>query len=81
MLCRDRRQACEGRDRGQDAIGVVGMQPHPFDLSGGQWRALVPDRVGDTHPTKVVHQPGPAYGPGVRTQLAGRGSRKLGNTA
>ena len=69
----DRRQRCEGRNRGQDPIGVVRVQPYALDLSGGQWRPFVPNGVGDTHPTEVVHQPGPAYRPGVRAEFGGRG--------
>ena len=77
MLCCDWRQAREGRDGGQDAIGVVGMQPHPFHLSGGQSRSLVPDRFGTPIRPRSCTRPSPAYGPSVRTQCAGRGSRKL----
>jgi hypothetical protein len=57
------------------------MQSHPLDLSGGQWRAFVPDRIGDTHPIKIVHHSSPVYRPGVRAQLAGRGSREFSKPA
>ena len=76
----------ERRQRGrllQHPLGQVGLHPHPLPLAGAERPALVPDRVRDTEPPEVVHQPGPPQRSvivvGSRPSCAARRCRELGD--
>ena len=75
VLCGDRCQAGKCGDRGQDAIGVVRMQPYPFHFSGGE--RLSQMVLATPHPTKVMHQSSAAYRPSVSGKVASCSGCKL----
>ena len=58
LLHDDPGQRGEGIGLLEHPLGVVGVQPHPFPLAGAERAGLVPDRVGDTQPPELVHEPG-----------------------
>src|ERR671910_1211068 len=72
-------QGRKGRERRrarQDPLGVVGVEPHLFPLSFGQWAWLVPDAVRNTGSTEVVQKARPTHANHfvLREAEIGRGS-------
>jgi hypothetical protein len=53
----NRRERGQEPGAGEDALGVVGVQPDPLPVVRRERRGLLPDAGRDRHPPKIVHQP------------------------
>ena len=52
----DRRERGQERGAGEDALGVVGVQPDPLPVVRRERARLLPDADRDRHPPEIVHQ-------------------------
>ena len=66
MLHCDRTERRKHRRLLEHPLGQIRVQPHALPLAGAERPALVPDRVRDPEPAKVVHQPGATERPQLR---------------
>src|SRR5258706_14219522 len=58
----DRRSGSESRGAREDAIGMVGVQPHALPFAIGESTFLVPNRGENTHATQIVEMSSPRDG-------------------
>jgi hypothetical protein len=76
-------QCGQERRAGEDALGVVGVQPDPFPVVRRERRRLLPDTDRNRHPPEIVHQrssPELQQVSGLKTTLLARRRGQLGDT-
>jgi hypothetical protein len=84
MQRRDRAHPREHPRPGQDALGVVGMQAHPFPFARGQRARLAPNAQGHADSAQIVQPARPPHGDhvgGWQPALPGGSRHQLGHTA